>query len=106
MKKIILSLAVVGAFATSVFAVDGAAVFKKCIACHGTKAEKKYLNKVPPLNTLDAATIAANMQLYKDGKVGENGKGLFGMGAVMKIQMKPISPEEMKAVAEYIQTLK
>ncbi len=105
MKKIIFSLALVG-FATSVFAADGATVYKKCVVCHGKSAEKVYLNKVPALNTLTAAEMVENMKLYKEGKVGENGKGKFNQGSVMKLQMAKMTEEDMNAVAEYIQTLK
>lgn len=82
-------------------ASDGAKVFKKCVACHGTKAEKVYLNKIPALNTLDAAKAVEDMKAYKAGTLNK-----FKMGSIMKIQMKTLSEEDMKAVFEHIQTLK
>ena len=36
----------------SLFAADGAAIYKKCAACHGEKADVKYANKVPALASI------------------------------------------------------
>lgn len=38
MKKIFVLASVL--FATSIFAADGATLFKTCATCHGAKAEK------------------------------------------------------------------
>lgn len=103
MKKVVLFLAC--ALALSAFGADGAAVYKKCIACHGVKAEKVYLNKVPALNGIDSAKMVEDMKKFKAGEVN-GGKGYFGMGAVMKLQMSKLSEDDMKAVADYIKTLK
>lgn len=105
MKNLLVICVAVAAFGGSLFAADGATVYKKCVACHGAKAEKSYLNKVPVLTTLDPAEMENLMKEYKAGAV-EGGKGKFGMGAVMKAQMASLSDEDMKAVAEYIVTLK
>ena len=87
------------------FGADGATVFKKCIACHGAKAEKSYLNKVPVLTTVDPAERLELMKAYKAGTV-EGGKGKIGQGAIMKVQMGTLSEEDMAAVNDYISTLK
>ena len=52
MKKLFVISSVAAMLAVGSFAADGAAVYKKCVACHGAKAEKPYINKVPALNTL------------------------------------------------------
>ena len=105
MKKSLIVCAALAAFACSSFAADGETVFKKCTACHGAKAEKSYLNKVPVLTTLDKETRLADMKAYKEGTVGE-GKGKFGRGAVMKGQMATLSEDDMVAVNDFIETLK
>lgn len=79
----------------------GAVVFKKCVACHGAKAEKSYLNKIPVLTTLDPNGMVENMKKYKAGELN-----LFKMGAVMKGQMASLSEEDMQNVVAYIMTLK
>ena len=102
MKKIVLlvALACVGAFAA-----DGADIYKKCAVCHGAKAEKKYLNKVPALVDIDPAQRLADMKAYKAGTLN-GGKGKIGMGAIMKGQMAALSDADMEAVNNYISTLK
>lgn len=102
MKKVVFLLV---ACACLSFGADGAKVYKQCIACHGLKAEKVYLNKVPALNSLDSAKMVEDMKQFKAGAIN-GGKGYFGMGAVMKMQMSKLSEDDMKAVADYIQTLK
>lgn len=100
MKKALLVSGVVAMFTTCMFAADGATVYKKCVACHGQKAEKVFNNKVPALTSFDAATIEANVKSYKTGA------NKYGMGAMMKPIANPLSDDDIKAVAEYIQTLK
>ena len=105
MKKSLIVCAALAAFACSSFAADGEALFKKCAACHGAKAEKSYLNKVPVLTTLDKEARIADMKAYKAGTIGE-GKGKIGMGAVMKGQMATMSDDDIAAVNDFIETLK
>ncbi|MDR1008391.1 MAG: c-type cytochrome [Campylobacteraceae bacterium] len=73
--------------------------FKRCIACHGTKAEK-----VPPGGTIASATLTADeikqtLRSYKTDK-DYGGK----MKATMQLQVKPFSEEDLDALAEYIFT--
>lgn len=102
MKKLFLTLFVLG---SALFAADGASLYKKCATCHGLKADKVYLNKVPALNTIDSAKLVSSIKAYQEGKIND-GKGNFGQGAIMKIQTKNLSDEDIKAIADYIQTLK
>ena len=70
-----------------------------------SKAEKKYLNKVPALVDIDPAQRLADMKAYKAGTLN-GGKGKNGMGAIMKGQMAALSDADMEAVNNYISTLK
>lgn len=106
MKKMLLISMAAALACTMSFAADGAKIYKKCKVCHGKNAEKVYLKKVPALNTLTPEERLADMKAYKAGTVGENGKGKYKMGGVMKTQMKTLSEDDMKAVNEYISTLK
>lgn len=105
MKKLLFVSCVAAIACSTAFAADGATLFKKCAACHGAKAEKMYLNKVPVLTTIDPAARLADMKAYKAGSLG-GGKGKFNMGAVMKGQMAPLSDEDIATVNDYISTLK
>ncbi len=84
---------------TCILAADGASIYKKCQACHGLKAEKKYMNKVPALSTLKADYIVNALEGYKAGK---NNK--YKTGMIMKAQASKLSTDDMKAVATYITT--
>ncbi len=98
MKKIALALLVAG---VSLMAADGAAAYKKCVSCHGAKAEKHALNKSEVIDTWDAAKIEEALKGYKAGT-----RNVYGMGALMKGQVASYDDATIKAVAEYITTLK
>ena len=93
MKKAIL-LAI--AAAVSLSAADGAALFNKCAACHGTTGEKHALGKSKIINTMKPEEIVTALNGYKDGTFGGP------MKAVMKGQVAQLSEEDIKAVAEFI----
>jgi mono/diheme cytochrome c family protein len=94
--KRFFALAIVATMAMPLFAADGAAIFKaKCAACHGPDGSKAIpAMGVKPLNTpaVKAKTEAqiADVVLKGQGK------------------MKPVSvsPEDAKAVAGFVKTLK
>lgn len=100
MKKLLVVSGVAAMLASSMFAADGATIYKKCVACHGAKAEKVFNNKVPALTSLSKDDIVAGLKGYKTGA------NKFGMGAMMKPIATPMSDDDINAVAEYIQTLK
>jgi cytochrome c553 len=97
MKKIALALAI--AAASTLMAADGAALYKKCAACHGAKAEKKALNKGQIIQGWDAAKIEASLKGYKDGTYGGAMKGL------MKGQVMRYNNTQIKALATHIHGL-
>ena len=98
MKKVILLLTTV--FALSLMANDGAALYKKCAACHGVKAEKKALNKSEIIQNWTKEQLVDSMKGYKDGTYGGAMKGL------MKGQVASYDDAKLEAVSEYITTLK
>ena len=85
----------------SLFAAEGEAIYKKCAACHGEKADVKYANKVPALTSISKEDRIKALQGYKDGS-----NDSFGMGKVMQPQAKALSDEDIEAVSEYIESLK
>jgi cytochrome c553 len=98
MKKLVLALMVAGA--SSLLAADGAALYKKCIACHGAKGEKKALGKSQVIAGWDAAKTAAALKGYKAGTYGGAMKGL------MKGQVASYDDAKIDAVSKYIAGLK
>ncbi len=99
MKKVVLGLMVAGAF--SLVSADGKAIFAKCAGCHGQDGKKKALNKSNVIAGQDAAKTIKLLQGYKAGTLNQH-----GMGALMKGQVANLSDADMKAVADYIATLK
>ena len=85
----------------SLFAAEGEAIYKKCAACHGEKADVKYANKVPALTSISKEDRIKALQGYKDGSNNN-----FGMGKVMQLHAKNLSDEDMATVSEYIDSLK
>ncbi len=98
MKKIALALLVAS---VSLMAADGAAAYKKCVSCHGAKAEKKALNKSAVIQGWDAAKIEKALHGYKAGTLNN-----YGMGALMKGQVASYDDATIAAVAQYISGLK
>jgi cytochrome c553 len=94
MKK--LAIAMLFAGATSLMA-DGAAIYAKCVACHGANGEKSALNKSGIIQGQDAATTVEQLKGYKAGTLNK-----YGMGGLMKGQVAALSDEDIQAVADHI----
>jgi len=79
MKKGIVFLAFM--CVSTLFAADGASLYKTCATCHGTKGDKSALNG------------------YKDGSYGGPLKG------TMAGQVKNLDADAITALAKYIEKL-
>ena len=86
--------------ATPALAVDGATLFKACATCHGDKGEKKALGASQVIGGWEAAKVEEALKGYKAGTYGG------AMKSVMVGQAKKLDDDSIKAVAEYISTLK
>jgi len=95
MKKVIVGLTVVGV--ASLFAAANTAA---CAGCHGANFEKKALGKSKVVKDLTKADIEKALKGYKDGTYGG------AMKALMKGQVSSLSDADIKALSEYIPTLK
>lgn len=82
-------------------AADGGALFQKCAACHGLKAEKSALGKSGVIAGWKEDKIVEALKGYKAGT-----RNTKGMGAIMKGQTATLSDSDMKAIAEYVSKLK
>ena len=107
MKNNLVKLSIIAAFVAAVFAIpafksdltmvaaqtdDPAAVYKaKCAMCHSPKAEKLY----DP-----AKKDEEHVQVILKGKKGEKPPYMPGF------EEKGMQPEEAKALAEYMRTLR
>ncbi len=82
-------------------ASDGAALFQKCAACHGAKAEKAALGKSEVIAGWKADKTLDALKGYKAGT-----RNTKGMGALMKGQTATLSDADMKTIADYVAGLK
>ena len=98
MKNMILIGALI--YSTTIFAADGASLYKKCMGCHGAQAEKAALGKSKIVANMSEDEIVTAINGYKDGTYGGAMKGL------MKGQVASFSQEDTKSVAAYIASLK
>ena len=97
MKKIVLTLLVAS---VGLMAADGAALYKKCAACHGAKGEKAALGKSAVIGGVAVDILVADMKGYKAGTLNKK-----GMGALMKGQVAAYDDAQIQAVSEYIHGL-
>lgn len=93
-------LAILG-FTAMLSAADGSALFQKCAACHGVKADKAALGKSEVIAGWKADKTLEALKGYKAGT-----RNTKGMGALMKGQTAALSDGDMKALSDYIATLK
>ncbi len=100
MKKMLFVLAI---SAVGLMAADGAALYKKCAACHGVAGDK-----VPPgskatttVNTLTKDKLVEDLQGYRAGTLDQ-----YSAGKLMTPNAKNLSDEDIEALADYIITLK
>ncbi|MDA3043946.1 MULTISPECIES: c-type cytochrome [unclassified Campylobacter] len=84
-------------------AEQGALLYKTCVACHGAKGEKTY-TKVPPIVNLSSEERLEKLHALKDGTAND-GKGYYGMGAVMRGQLR-ISDDQIGVLNAYIESFK
>lgn len=77
-------------------AADGAALYKKCAACHGASGEKHALGKSKVIKDMSKEELVTAMNGYKDGSYGGP------MKALMKGQVASLSDEDTNTLADFI----
>lgn len=92
-------LAIIGLTAM-LSAADGGALYQKCAACHGAKAEKAALGKSEVIAGWSSAKTLDALKGYKAGT-----RNTKGMGALMKGQTATLSDSDMKTLSDYIAKL-
>ena len=98
MKKFAIAMIMVGA--TSLMA-DGAALYAKCVGCHGANGETSALKKSAVITGQDAAKTVEQLNGYKAGTLNAH-----GMGGLMKGQVASMDDAAIKAVADHIAAMK
>jgi len=98
MKKYAIAMLFAG---TTLLMADGAALYAKCVGCHGANGEKAALGKSAVITGQDAAKTVEQLNGYKAGTLNQH-----GMGGLMKGQVASMSDADIKAVADYIAAMK
>jgi mono/diheme cytochrome c family protein len=95
LMKLVKALLVIAAFSTLAFADDAAALYKsKCAMCHGPNGEGKIGAKLQ-------GTVVPEAQI-----VDMLTKGVAGKKAPHSKPLASVTPEQAKALAAYVKTLK
>lgn len=97
MKKLTIAAL---ALSTTVAMASGAAAYKKCVGCHGVNGERKFGPQKDVIQGQSSERLFNMLKGYKDGSL----KGNAGFG-IMKGQVKRMSEDKMKELADYMATL-
>jgi cytochrome c len=102
MKHLVILLLGSLAFSGAIAAPDGAKLYaeKTCNACHGPKGDKPLLPSYPKVAGQNAAYTEQQMKDIKSGARNN------GQTAAMKGVMHLVDDAEIKALSEYLATLK
>jgi len=76
---------------------NGAALYIKCVACHGSSGEKNALGTSAVLQGMSQNEVVAALKAYRAGTLNQ-----YGMGALMKGQVATYSDSDINAIASYI----
>jgi len=94
MKRIVMFLALVTT--SALMATEGAALYQKCISCHGAKGEVKALGRSEAIANWSVERNVAALKGYRDGTYGGP------MKALMKGQVANYTDAQIQAVSEYV----
>ncbi|MDD6056475.1 MAG: c-type cytochrome [Helicobacter sp.] len=101
MKKVLLGILLASG---ALMAADGAAIYKKCIACHGANGERVAPGSVGGVKIagMDKARLVEQLKGYAAG-TADNG----GAKAIMYSNMKnwKLTDADIEAVADHISKL-
>ena len=97
MKVMLLALCMMMFSLTAQAAADGEHIYKQtCSSCHGRLADRKGLDKAPPLISLSRNEIVDGLTARRDGKI-------VGRGNKAKAHL---SNEDIQKLADHIENLK
>lgn len=82
----------------------GQALYAQCVVCHGERAEKSYMQEVPPIKLIDYGMRAQMMKSYRDGTLGK--EGIYGLADLKGEVMLHLSDQDMADIDAYIESMK
>ncbi|CNH44587.1 putative cytochrome [Yersinia thracica] len=97
MRILLLAACTLVFSATSQAATDGEHIYKQtCSSCHGRLADRKGLDKAPPLISLSRDQIVDGLTARRDGKI-------VGRGNKAKAHL---TDDDIQKLADHIESLK
>ncbi|AJI82075.1 cytochrome [Yersinia enterocolitica] len=97
MKVSLLTACIIVFSATAQAATDGEHIYKQtCSSCHGRLADRKGLDKAPPLISLSRNEIVEGLTARRDGKI-------VGRGNKAKAHL---TDDDIQKLADHIESLK
>ncbi|MCB5301124.1 c-type cytochrome [Yersinia bercovieri] len=97
MKLMLLALGMMTFSLTAQATTDGEHIYKQtCSSCHGRLADRKGLDKAPPLISLSRNEIVDGLTARRDGKI-------VGRGNKAKAHL---SDDDIQKLADHIENLK
>ena len=101
----ILLITLAAAIVLPVLADEGAVLFKNvCAQCHGEKGEGKIEVRSPSIANEPVGYVTTQLTNFHDGKRGSDTTA-DPQGAMMAAIAKSLKPEQIKAVAQYVESL-
>ncbi|AHM73573.1 c-type cytochrome [Yersinia hibernica] len=97
MKVLLLAMCMVVFSSSALAAADGEHLYKQtCSSCHGRLADRKGLDKAPPLISLSRDEIVDGLTARRDGKI-------IGRGNKAKAHL---TDDDIQKLASHIESLK
>jgi len=100
MKKTLLILSII-LTSNLLLMADGKALYKNCAGCHGDNGKTKGLQLSGIISGQSSAKTIKQLNGYKKGELNQ-----YGLGNIMKMQVRTLSKTNIKELANYIETLK
>jgi len=103
MKRVLVVGVCVAVWAGTAFASEAASgeqLYKRCIRCHGFQADKSALGWSDAIGGWNVEKLEGALKGYRSGSYGGRMKG------VMEEQAAALGDEDIRALSEYISSLK
>jgi len=98
MKKYTITLLILLSSLT-LFA-DTLGLYKKCAGCHGENGERSALQQSATIGGQESNLTIKELTAYKNGELNQ-----YGLGNIMKLQLKALSQADIKELSNYIANL-
>jgi len=100
MKKIILTVISILGISSLLLFANGEELYQTCSGCHGDLGETDALQQSKKIGGQEENLTIKELTAYKYGELNQ-----YGLGNIMKLQLSNISEDEIKELAQYIESL-